>query len=151
MAARGRRIVLMIGLVLAPLAGCEGTARLYPANDIATHTGVLQARFMRYGTGHGELEITMPDGELLKGEYSVISGGSVGFGTIFSRVYGPHGSATVTSTGTSFVTPGGSPGMASAFGPNGTSIQCEFYLNNMSGHGAGACQSSAGALYQLQF
>ncbi len=41
--------------------------------------------------------------------------------------------------------------MASAFGSKGTSIDCEFYNDNVSGHGMGACKSSQGVLYRLQY
>ena len=31
------------------------------------------------------------------------------------------------------------------------SIQCEFLNNNVTGHGYGACQSSKGGLYKMQY
>jgi len=93
----------------------------------------------------------MPDGEVLKGEYSLVRGGSIGFGNIYGSVYGTGGSASISGSSTSYAIPGGSPGMASAFGTKGTSIQCEFYNDNFSGHGYGACKSSNGALYRIQY
>jgi hypothetical protein len=148
MMLRTHVMFVLIGLMLL---GCAMEAHLYPANEVANPTGVLTGHFMAYGVGHGEVEITMPDGELVKGEYSLIRSGTVGFGSIFGAVYGRRGSVTVTSTSTSVeVPPGGEPGMASGFGNKGTSIQCEFY-NGMNGHGYGACQTSTGALYRIQY
>ena len=81
----------------------------------------------------------MPDGEVLKGEYSLVRGGAVGFGTIYGRAY------------TAATVPGGSPGQASLFGDRGTSMQCEVYNDNFSGHGYGGCQSSKGGIYRIQY
>jgi hypothetical protein len=44
------------------------SGRLYPANDLARPGGVLSAQFTDSGTGHGSIEMTMADGEVLKGE-----------------------------------------------------------------------------------
>lgn len=145
------RHFLLLVLIGAALAGCARTARMYPANDLASSSGVLTARFMAYGSGNGEIEITMPDGELVKGEYSIVRGGAMGFGNIYGSVYGSGGSATFSGSTNSYVVPGGSPGMASAFGDKGTTMQCEFYNDNFSGHGNGACKSSKNALYRLQY
>jgi len=41
--------------------------------------------------------------------------------------------------------------MAALFGPKGTTMECEFLNDNGSGHGNGACKSSKGALYRLQY
>ena len=141
-------VLALSGLLLS---GCARDAHLYPANNSANTGGVLTAHFMDYGNGHGEIEIPMPSGELLKGEYSLVRGGSVGFGSIYSSVYGKGGNARMTETSTSYEVPGGSPGMASAFGDSGTSMQCEFYNDNFSNHGYGGCRSSAGALYRIQY
>jgi hypothetical protein len=133
-----------------PLATVR-SARLYPANDLARAGGVLSAQFIDSGTGHGPIEMTMPDGEVLKGEYSVVRGAAVQFGSIFESVYGPGGIATGTGTTSNYAMPGSSTGAASAFGNKGTSMDCEFYNDNVSGHGMGACKNSRGALYRLQY
>ena len=107
------RNFLLVVLIGVAFMGCARNARLYPANDLAIASGVLTARFMAYGTGNGEIEITMPDGELLKGEYSIVRGGAMGFGNIYGAVYGSGGSASFSGGTNSYVIPGGSPGMAS--------------------------------------
>jgi hypothetical protein len=77
--------------------------------------------------------------------------GSLGFGSIFATAYGPNSSTTVHGSATTYNVEGGSPGIASAYGSNGTTMQCEFYNDNYSGHGYGACSSSKGALYRMQY
>jgi hypothetical protein len=106
------------------VAGCSATAHLYPTNEIAQQTGVIEADFTRYGTGHVTVTAAMPDGEELAGEATVVTGGSISFGTIFASVYGTGGSAYGTGTSLGYAVPGGSPGMASLYGNHGTSIQC---------------------------
>jgi hypothetical protein len=149
------RRVITLALCSAAIAAVNGCtvhreARLYPANDIARTDGVVIANFEAHGTGHGVVVIILPTGEHLTGEFSVVRGGTIGFGSIYGQVYGPRGAATVAGTSTSVAVPGGSPGMASAFGA-GVSMECEFYNDNFSGHGMGACRSSKGALYRLQY
>lgn len=145
------RTFLVLLIALGALSGCARSARLYPANDLGIATGVLEARFMAHGTGHGSIEVTMPDQELLKGEYSLVRGGSIGFGSVYGSVYGSGGSASFSGNSTSYAVPGGSPGTASLFGSNGTTMLCEFYNDNFSGHGNGGCKSSKGALYRIQY
>ena len=144
---------ILLGLAISACAprAVIRDARLYPANEIARPDGVLTGQFVAHGTGHGAVEITMPDGEVLKGEFSIVRGGSVGFGSIYGEVYGPNGSASMSGESTTRTVPGGSQGMASTFGTKGTSVDCEFYNDNFSGHGMGARRSSKGALYRLQY
>ncbi|WP_045225433.1 hypothetical protein [Methyloterricola oryzae] len=106
---------------------------------------------MAYGTGHGSIEIQMPDNETLKGEYSLVRGGSMGFGNVYGAVYGPNGGTNFSGNATSYSVPGGSPGTASLFGNKGTSMMCEFYNDNFSGHGNGGCKTLQGALYRIQY
>lgn len=146
--------IVAVFLSLLAQSACAFTivrnAHLYPANDLARPSGVLEATFEAHGTGHGNVTITLPDGEVAKGEFSIVRGGSVGFGTIYGEVYGDV-SGSVSATTASRTMPGGSPGMASAYGDHGTSVDCEFYNDNTSGHGMGACKTSKGALYRLQY
>ncbi|MCU1751749.1 hypothetical protein [Pseudomonas sp. 6D_7.1_Bac1] len=146
-----RNFAFVVTLVCIALSGCTRSARLYPANDIATATGVLTADFKSYGSGHGDIKIIMPDGELLNGEYSLVRGGAIGFGNVYGSVYGSAGLSSFSGSSNSYVTPGGSPGTASLFGDKGTSMLCEFYNDNFSGHVNGGCKSSRNAIYRLQF
>lgn len=145
-------IVTVCTLAGLLLAGCsiQREARLYPANEIARHDGVLTGKFVANGSGHGTAAITLPTGQQLNGEFTIVRGGAIGFGSIYGQVYGPGGVANVSGSSSSYAVEGSSRGTASAFGA-GISMDCEFYNDNMSGHGAGACRSSKGALYKLQY
>jgi hypothetical protein len=147
------KIVAMVwAITIALLAGCavQREARLYPANDLARTGGVLTGKFVANGSGHGTATITLPTGEQLNGEFTIVRGGAMGFGSIYGQVYGPGGVASVTGSSSSYVVEGSSPGTASVFG-QGISMDCEFYNDNHSGHGFGACRNSKGALYKLQY
>lgn len=117
-------------IVLVVLAGCTVTRpiQLYPVNPLPSETAVLPGVIVGHGQGHGSAQITMPDGEILVGQYAI------GFGE---------------SSGTIYSAPGN--GYASLVGPNGTSMQCEFLNNNMIGHGSGSCRSSKGSLYRMSY
>ncbi len=67
------------------IMGCTRTALLYPANNSAAQIGILKATYVASGTGHSEVEIKMPDGEILKGAVSIVRGGTIGFGTFLRR------------------------------------------------------------------
>jgi hypothetical protein len=55
-------VVVFFGVALV---GCAHDTHLYPANDLAVPGGVLTVRFTSTDSGHGEIEITMPDQETL--------------------------------------------------------------------------------------
>jgi hypothetical protein len=135
------------------LTGCTvtRTVHLYPANPTPSETAVVQGVIVGHGQGHGTAKLIMPDGEILLGEYSIVFGGSVGFGTILGSVSGPGGAASVNGVSESVKIEGRGEGSASLVGDRGTSMQCEFLNNNMTGHGMGACRSSKGELYRLLY
>ena len=142
----------LLVVIMLFLLGCTSTkqARLYPVNDKAAETGTLQAKYVDSGAGGGEASIIMPDGEILNGEYSTVDNSTVGFGSIYTSVYGTGGSAFGSGSATSFSVPGSSPGIAPFYGTNGTMMQCEYFVSR-SGKGGGACKSDDGALYRLHF
>lgn len=146
-----RRTIVVLAAIA--LCGCavERAARLYPENDAASAQRVIEARIIAQGGGHGLIEMSMPDGEIVKGEYAVVRDGTIGFGSVFGAVFGPGGSASGSGLSSNYSVRAASPGVASGFGSNGTRMSCEFYNDNMSGHGYGACRSSTGALYRLQY
>ena len=141
----------LVALALAAvLAACTVTrdVSLFPANG-ASGTTVLHGQIVGHGEGHGIAQFTMPDGELLQGEYSIVFGGSIGFGAIFGSVYGPRGSASGSATTTNVSMQGEGQGSASLIGNRGTSMQCEFLNANMTGHGYGACRTTKGNTYRM--
>jgi hypothetical protein len=120
------------------LSGCVGSGTAYPTNDQAIQTGVPKVEFMRYGVGRGPVTITMPDGEVLKGEYRVISNVGIGFG------FGARGTATAIGVG------GGSPVAASALGDHGTVMTCDGAVD-LGGRGVADCETNRGARYRMMF
>jgi hypothetical protein len=145
-----RRILVTMSIALSACTIVR-TPHLFPVNDIAKGTGVLSGTFVGHGHLHGTAEFSMPDGELIRGQYSIVAGGSIGVGNIFSAVYGPAGgvsSAGIVST--SAISARGQ-GFLSVYGPKGTSMECEFLNNNFTGHGYGACKSSTGGLYRMLY
>ena len=141
----------IVPVAMLLLCSCVSSARLYPANEGATPLGVLEATYQDNGLGRGEITIPLPDGEVLKGEYSTVDGSAYGFGAVYGSVYGTGGAAYGSATGTSFGIAGSSPGIASLFGSKGTSMQCEYFVNSMTGSGGGACKDSKGRLWRLHF
>lgn len=142
----------LIALALAiGLSGCAETAQLYPANDAAHAMGPLKADLRRTGTNSGPISITLPDGEILSGRYSVNEGGSTNFGHLYTSVYGTGGNASASSFGSSFMIPNSGEGAADLIGASGMTAHCEFVANLLSAHGNGACQLSNGATYRVQF
>jgi hypothetical protein len=91
-------------------------ARLYPANDIATQTGVVSGTVTNMMGGKGRFILDYR-GEVLSGEATRVSGDE-------------------------------RKGVASAYGPGGSYMSCEYQMNTPF-QGAGNCTFSNGARYQV--
>jgi hypothetical protein len=91
-------------------------ARLYPANELATETGMVSGTVTNMGTGKGRFQLNYR-GELLTGEATRVSGEE-------------------------------RKGVASAYGPTGAFMSCEYQMNSPV-QGAGTCHFSNGARYQV--
>jgi len=105
----------------APVTGSVGQsvvlqARLYPANELATQTGVIHGTVTNMMTGKGRFQLNYR-GETLTGEATRVEGDS-------------------------------RRGVASAFGNSGGYMSCEYQMNSPR-QGAGTCQFSNGAKYQV--
>ncbi len=164
---------------LIALYGCadygSGIAHLYPTNNKDMASGALRLEYKITARYHGEFSVSMPDGEIITGEFNVLTAGTTSSGSIFSSMYGTANSRTNAyasngtnyATGTAFGTASGSAngygntfsssssdigeGLANGIGNRGTSIQCEYLNNNKSNHGYGACQTSKGVIYKMQY
>lgn len=121
---------------LAGLGGCADTADTFPLNAAAKQIGVLKINFERTGVARGPITITMPDGEILKGEYRVAFGG--GAGMAFSGA----------NSATALVITDG-PVQFVASGPK-TQILCRGTSSAM-GHGNGQCQTYEGAVWAVSW
>ena len=91
-------------------------ARLYPANDLATQTGMMSGTVTNMMTGKGRFQLDFK-GEILTGEATRVSGDD-------------------------------RRGVASAYGPRGTYMSCEYKMNTPY-QGAGTCALSNGAKYEV--
>lgn len=144
---------LLLCLLLTGCAVAPQSARLYPNNDAAIPTGVLEATLTPDNKGGGKLVLTMPDGEVINGEYTVVREGVSAFGTVFGSVYSPAAQTgafgSALSTGTTMKN--ANRGVATAFGSKGTRAACEFLHDSSTQHGYGACQLSTGGVYRLQY
>jgi hypothetical protein len=117
---------LSVAIVSVGLAGCADQARIYPMDDVALRTGTPKFEFVRQGLGRGPVTITMPNGEVLRGEYQITENAAVGFG-----IAGAH-TATAVGYGS------GRPTVITAVGDRGTIMNCEA-TTDISGHGTGIC------------
>ena len=134
------------------VAGCvERTLQLYPDNDAAHALGPLQAKALGHGNLNGTITMSLPNGEVLQGRYSINAGGGFGVGSVYSSVYGIGGSGSGSAVQTSAFISGSGAGEADMMRPQGTTAHCEFLNNNFNGHGHGACRLSGGALYRMQY
>jgi hypothetical protein len=91
-------------------------ARLYPENDVATHTGMVAGTVTNMMTGKGRFQLQYA-GELLTGEATRVSGDD-------------------------------RKGIASAWGPSGAFMSCEYQMHTPM-QGAGTCNFSNGARYKV--
>jgi hypothetical protein len=114
-------------LALAGLCGsCADQARVYSLDEASVQTGVPKIEFVRRGLGSGSVTITMPDGEVLKGEYYVTENAAVAWASEgrFATAIG-YGS--------------GRPVVVNAVGSRGTIMNCEGAID-IGGHGSLICQ-----------
>jgi len=99
-----------------PAAPAVLQARLYPVNDVATQTGMVDATVTNMMSGKGRFQLSYR-GELLTGEATRVAGDA-------------------------------RKGVASAYGPNGSYMTCEYQMHTPY-QGAGNCSFSNGARYQV--
>jgi len=117
-------------------AACGGSGRTFPLDDASLAAGTPKVEFVMYGTGHGPVTVTMPNGEILKGEYQVTENAAVGFG--FSGVQ----TATAIGYGSN------RPVAVNAVGDRGTILTCDGALD-IGGHGSLVCQTNHGTRYRV--
>lgn len=129
------RLIVVIALG-AVCAGCSDTGRSFPLDDASLAAGVPKFEFVRQGLGHGPVTVTMPDGEVLQGEYQVTNNDAVGV-----AFAGGH-MATAIASGS------GRPVAVNATGPRGTILTCDGTLD-IAGHGSLICQTNRGTRYRV--
>lgn len=112
-------------------------ARLYPANDVAGSMGALSASVVDTMNGHATFYVNC-GGETMQGEATRVANDSPAFGKVYREVYGDGRM------------PSGRRGLASAAGPRGGYVNCDYALSTAT-MGTGACVFSNGAMYSLHF
>jgi hypothetical protein len=123
----------------APLWTTVST-RLYPVNDVARNSGLLQATVIDAGTGRGSFSVNY-QAQTLQGEATRVDRNYPGFGSILQLVQGGSTSGWAQAAG--------QRGIANAANAS-HSMRCE-YLFTAPGQGTGACVVSDGARYQIHF
>jgi hypothetical protein len=133
----GRFMRAIIILALGSLCtACTDTGRIFALDDASLAAGTPTFEFVRQGIGRGPVTVTMPDGEILKGEYQVTNNDSVGV-----AFAGGH-MATALASGS------GRPVAVNATGPRGTIMTCDGALD-IGGHGTLVCQTNHGTKYRV--
>jgi hypothetical protein len=122
------RILAVCAFTLA-LAACSDSARVYPVDPTAMQAGTPKIQFERYGMGRGPVTVTMPDGEILHGEYQVTENAAVGIGFAGTQTetaigYGSNRHVVISATG------------------DRTIMNCDGTAD-IGGHGSGICQTGS--------
>ncbi len=139
---------LLAAIMVITVSGCEttSTARLYNLD-----TGeVIEGKFENFGTGHGRIMGTMPDGKTLSGEYTTISDVTYSFGSASGSAVGSGGYAWATAQGFSFQQPGRQYGSATLVG-QGLIIDIVYAVDPWTSHGYGVGRDNKGRRYKVQF
>jgi hypothetical protein len=126
-----------IAAIAMMLAGCTIEARVFPLDAPTMAAGTPKIEFVRQGAQNGPVTVTMPDGEILKGEFQVTENASVGFGFAGSQTFSTVGFGS------------GRAVVASATGPR-TVMNCEGTAD-IGSHGSVICQTSQGNKYRVMF
>jgi hypothetical protein len=119
------------------LSGCTERGPLYPLDQTSAQAGSPVVEFTRRGLGSGPVTVTMPDGEILHGEYRVTENAAVGMAFAGGRM------ATAVGYGS------GRPVVVQATGDRGTVMTCEGTAD-IGGHGSGICETR-GNHYRMMF
>jgi hypothetical protein len=133
----GARLAI-VGAAGCLLSNCADSARMYPMDPTAMQAGTPKFEFVRQGMGRGPVTVTMPDGEILRGEYQITENAAVGVGFAGART------ATAVGYGS------GRPVVISATRDRGTVMNCEGTAD-IGGHGSGICETSRGNKYRVMF
>ena len=130
-----RKSIIVLGVALA-FGACQDTADTFPLNPAARQIGEPKVSFVRTGIGRGPVTITMPDGEVLTGEYRVAFGG----GEAFTFAGGQTASTLLITDG---------PLQFVARGPK-TQLLCRG-TSTPFGSGSGQCQTVDGAVWAVSW
>ena len=135
-----RILVLSVASVL--LISCALAPRRYPTKTITAKlynltTGEVHDVTAQFdGTGHGEIDFTLPSGDHFTGQYNTVTGS-------WGRIYG--GIYTQTF-------PTDQRGVAIMTSQRNRYLHCEYVTNaSYDTHGHGACVDNDGTMYRLMW
>jgi len=130
---------------------CTTTATFYPIQGPLSEQKpipVLVANVDGIMGNTGNINLTMPDGEICKGKWSSAAGMQVSVGTV--NLFSQYGSAL--GTGYSVTNAAGvNRGEAILIGERGTQIEVEFYTGSGTASGYGLAKDNHGNIYKLLF
>ena len=132
-------------------SGCSTTANLYPVKGPLSEVKplpILKARVDGIMGNSGGISLTMPDGEVCKGQWSSAAGMSVtyGSGTLFSQYGSAYWSGYTVGN-----KPGENRGQAIIIGERDTVIDIEFYTGSGTANGFGLAKDNKGNIYKVLF
>lgn len=143
---------LLLAVVMAgALSGCMTvTGTMYPMNQDAKNLGVIKATIHEnwFAQG-GTISCTLPDGEVLTGQYRTLSSGSVSVGSGFGNVTTPGGTVFGSGFAESESSSWTHVDFAALHGNRGTMAECKVYSSM--GHGTGICKLSNGGIFRVMF
>ncbi|MFI5180280.1 MAG: hypothetical protein ACHQPI_02690 [Thermoanaerobaculia bacterium] len=142
-----RFVPLLVVAVVVGLfqPGCVNTGpiwtqiRLYDVRAGALFFGHVDSN--PNGTRH--VEVTMPNGEVCTGEYSIVQEGFTSWTLVFGTVWGPDFWAQTSSARTD------ARGYGIARSPGGTVLECAFLTDGHQGYGA--CTDNKRNRYKVLF
>jgi len=138
---------LFIFASLVVFSGCVYHATVVPIEGpLSQDPKVLDATFTWNGSGHGQMTIVLPSGEVCKGKYTTVPDGVVASGTgmLFSQAaYANYFGSGVRLENKQF-------GQGILVGDKGTTIQVEYVTSASSPtHGYGLAKDSNGNIYKI--
>jgi len=107
-------------------------------------------RYTANGRGRGTIDAAFGSGERLRGEYSIVTGGTVSWGSVYASVYSPAGSASGNANSIGVTAAGARHGAAILTGDKASILDCEFVVG-LDGHGTGACRDKDDTKYRMMF
>lgn len=133
-------------LLVLVLCGCSTTAKLYSLD-----TGeVIHASFENLVRGHGRIQATLADGQVMEGEYSTIGDTSLLRFTATGQAWETDGYAWAAAQGFSFNQPGKKYGRAALVG-GGRVIDFVYAVSPVTSDGHGIGRDNEGNLYKIVF
>lgn len=142
----------MVVLALSLLCSCSTIrpATLYPVSGPIFDAGRVQpltGTFIDNYSGIGKCSVTLPDGQVCNGEWSMVvntvnTSASLMLGDAWGTLYGD-------SIG--FASGGQRPGMATLICPGNNVLQIAFLAGGSAGHGIGVGTDTVGNYYKVHF